>query len=392
VRTVELDEVCQINPPLSRRPEPDELVSFIGMADVDATDATTSAGEDRPFGEVSKAYTLFERGDVLVAKITPCFENCKIAQATPRSTVAAGSTEFHVVRPIPGRSDPRYVLHFLRQPRVRAQGEKRMTGSAGQRRVPANFVAKLPLPLPPIEEQRRIAAILDKADELRAKRRAALTHLDSLTQSIFLDMFGDPASSPSRWPVVPLASLVRADDRINYGVVQPGSDSPGGVPLIRVSDLVDGYVRRSSLKTIDASIESSYRRSRLRGDELLVSCVGSIGVVAATTLADKGSNIARAVARVPLRPEIGKNFGAHLLRSAGVQRYFMAELRTVSQPTLNIKQIAETPVILPPIELRQTFESSAAGVASVLALSRDHDDQLDHLFASLQQRAFSGAL
>jgi type I restriction enzyme S subunit len=70
-----------------------------------------------------------------------------------------------------------------------------MTGSAGQRRVPEHFLAGLTIPLPPLPEQRRIAEILDKADALRAKRRAALVQLDTLTQSIFLDMFGDPVRS-----------------------------------------------------------------------------------------------------------------------------------------------------------------------------------------------------
>ena len=116
--------------------------------------------------------------------------------------VGFGATEFHVIRPLPHRADARYLLHYLRLERVRRDGERKMTGSAGQRRVPEYFLADLEIPLPDLAEQRRIAAILDKADELRAKRRAALAQLDTLTQAVFLDMFGDPIGQKWRMATV----------------------------------------------------------------------------------------------------------------------------------------------------------------------------------------------
>ena len=109
--------------------------------------------------------------------------------------------------------------------------------------------------------------MLDRAEALRARRRAALALLDELTQSIFLDMFGDPGTgSQHGLPKRPLASFVRSEDRINYGVVQPGDDLEDGVPLVRVGDLQDGKVSHESLKHIEPSIEEKYRRSRLVGD------------------------------------------------------------------------------------------------------------------------------
>ena len=76
-----------------------------------------------------------------------------------------------------------------------------MRGAAGQRRVPADFFASLQIPIPPLAEQRRITGILDAADALRAKRREALAQLDTLIQSTFLDMFGDPVTNPMEWEV-----------------------------------------------------------------------------------------------------------------------------------------------------------------------------------------------
>jgi type I restriction enzyme S subunit len=246
--------------------------------------------------------------------------------------------------------------------------------------------------LPPPAEQRRIAKILDKADALRAKRRIALAQVDALAESTFLDMVGDAAFNPHRFPRVELARLIRNGDTINYGVVQPGDQLDDGVPLIRVGDLVDGSVNQSLIKRIAPNIEARYRRSRLRGDEVLVSCVGSIGIVALADESVRGYNVARAVARLPLAPTVDRTFIAAYLATPFVQRYFKNELRTVSQPTLNIKQLAATPVVLPPVELQREFAHRVSAIHGVRVAQRASATELDSLFASLQHRAFNGEL
>jgi len=252
--------------------------------------------------------------------------------------------------------------------------------------------SEIPVPLPPLNTQRRIADILDRADALRAKRRAALARLDELTQAIFVEMFGDPVSNPKGWPIHTLYSLTREDDSINYGVVQPGEDQEIGVPLVRVGDIRNGRVTHAGLKKISTEIEANYKRSRLRGDEVLISCVGSIGEVALVRESEKGFNIARAVARIPLKPDVDRVFIASFLRTECAQRYFTNELRTVSQPTLNIKQLGETAVPLPPTHLQLEYASRIERVSEIRASQNLATSKLDALFASLQDRAFRGAL
>ena len=106
--------------------------------------------------------------------------------------------EWLVIRPFDGKLDTGFLHHWLNSVRTRAALRDAVKGI----HLYPKDVSRLRLAIPPIGEQRRIAAILDKADELRAKRRAALAHLDSLTQSIFLDMFGDPVVNPMRWPEI----------------------------------------------------------------------------------------------------------------------------------------------------------------------------------------------
>lgn len=251
----------------------------------------------------------------------------------------------------------------------------------------------LEIPLPPLGEQKRIAAILDQADELRRKRQRAIGRLNQLGQAIFYEMFGDATTNPMGWKTAQLGDIVRSGDKINYGVVQPGEDVEVGVPLVRVGDLLSGYIDPKKVKQIDAGIEANYMRSRLAGDEILVGCVGSIGTVALAHEGLRGANIARAVARVPVDPQIAmRDFIAEQIKSPAIQHYFTAETRTVAQPTLNIGLIVNAPIILPPMPEQNKFASTISAVRDTLKHFIEYAGREDSLFLALQHRAFVGEL
>lgn len=292
-----------------------------------------------------------------------------------------GADGTKVLRPRNG-SDPKYLYHFLRQVQLPDAGYSRHF----------KYLREVEIPLPPLPEQRRIAAILDAADALLQKRRQALRLLDQLSQSIFIEMFGDPATNPMGWAKRPLSHLVRDGDSVNYGVVQPGEHTDDGVPLVRVGDLQHGVISRIGLKRISKEIEKAYSRSRLQGDEVLVSCVGSIGVVALAHPDCAGFNIARAVARIALSAQVDRQYLAAYLRTDHVQRYFTKELRTVSQPTLNIKQIAETDVLVPPLMAQRLFADKCEKVTGLQAVQSEALKATVDVFTSLQHRAFRGVL
>ena len=138
--------------------------SFVPMSLISAEYGTGNGHEIRPWGEIKGGYTHFAEGDVGLAKITPCFENGKSTVFRGLvGGIGAGTTELHVVRPIIICAD--YVLVFLKSPHFIESGIPRMTGTAGQKRVPAEYFAYSPFPLPPFAEQHRIVA---KVDELMA--------------------------------------------------------------------------------------------------------------------------------------------------------------------------------------------------------------------------------
>lgn len=286
---------------------------------------------------------------------------------------------------------PEYLFAYLGHPVLRKWVEDRALG-ATMLNLNTGILRAVPLRFPAIAEQRRIADILYKADALRVKRRAALAQLDTLTQAIFIEMFGDPVTNPKCWERRTLGSLLPPGETVSYGVVQPGGDFDDGVPLIRAGDLEGGVIRRTALKRIDPVIEAAYKRSRLIGDEILVSCVGSIGQVAVADASVAGFNVARAVARLRIGERASRSFVAAYLRTDCAQAYFRSELRTVAQPTLNIKQLAELPLYQPPRSLQDAFDGPSRLVEHVRSKYASSLTELDALFASLQHRAFRGEL
>lgn len=338
----------------------------------------------------TSAYRVVERGQLVVG--FPIDEGVLSFQRLYDSAIVSPAYEvWDLVDPDSVSRD--FLERFLRSPQALSYYAAKLQGSTARRRsLPRDVFLALPVPLPPLGEQERIAAVLDHVDALRAKRREAISLLDDLDQSIFLDMFGDPSVNSRDFDAYELEALIAEGDRINYGVVQPGQHVEGGVPLIRSGDLGRLGVDRSSLMLISPDIESSYSRSRIKGNEILIGCVGAIGEVATVSAEDVGSNVARAVARVPIADDVDREYVAAYLRMDFVQRYFRRELRTVAQPTLNVRQIKSAPVVFPPSHLRSKFADRVRSVTRQRAVHITHLATLDELFTSLQHRAFSDTL
>ena len=142
----------------------DAMVSFCPMPVIPTDYRQRFAPETRRWGDIKKGYTHFAEGDVVVAKITPCFQNRKSCVMTGlEGGIGAGTTELHVIRIIANKVVPEYLLLFYKSPDFLQMGVATMTGTAGQQRVPREYFAYTPLPLPPLAEQQRIVA---KVDEL----------------------------------------------------------------------------------------------------------------------------------------------------------------------------------------------------------------------------------
>ncbi len=389
VPVVALGDVADINPRLDEILRDNTVVSFVGMSALSAETGQVSP-EDRTYGSVRKGFTSFRDGDVLVAKITPCFENGKIAYAGLPRLLGFGSTEFHVVRARPSHADARYLLHYLRQQSIRIAGEQSMTGSAGQKRVPTHFLTSLSLPLPPLAEQRRIAEVLDSAEVLRAKRRAALAQLDNLVLSTFLEWLG-PDDRAQRQP---LSTAFREPP--TYGSMIPPSDR-GSWLTLRVGNIQDARLDLRDKKYISLPTSARARHSVRNGDLLMARAIASQSHLGKCIVAQPGGNawaFDSHLMRIRLNPEVlmPEFFRQWLLTPVGRAAFLRVTRRSSVQFNVNTKEIAGLRVPMPPIADQRRFarfESETEGTRTALEASLT---QLDALFASLQHRAFRGEL
>ena len=271
-----------------------------------------------------------------------------------------------------------------------------MTGSGGQRRVPANYLAEVDVPLPPLPEQRRIAAILDQAETLRTQRRAALAQLDSLTQSLFLDMFGDPVTNPKGWPdVLKLGEVADLVSGVTKGRNLEGKTTRE-LPYLAVANVQDKFLKLGAVKSIEATEEEISKYGIKRNDLLLTEGGDPDKLGRGTLWNDELPECIHQnhVFRVRLTSaQLTPLFLNWLVGSQRGKDYFLRSAKqTTGIASINMTQLRNFPLLVPPLPLQQTF---ATRVQAIEALKTQHRAALatqDALFASLQQRAFAGAL
>ena len=176
---------CKINP---KRPiihiNDTDMVSFVSMQAVNENGYIQDTSCER-YDKVKKGFTYFEKGDVLFAKITPCMENGKGAIALNlKNNIGFGSTEFHILRPIPGISNPYWLLALTRLPSFRKYAAKNMIGTGGQKRVGASFLNDFMVGCPPIEEQNIFEDIYKQAEKSKSELRQAIEKIDRVMKSL----------------------------------------------------------------------------------------------------------------------------------------------------------------------------------------------------------------
>ncbi len=187
-----LGSVCQVNPKKGqdKRLVGDLEVSFVPMPAVSER-GEIDPSEVRAYDTVKTGFTYFVENDVLFAKITPCMENGKGAVARGlHNGIGFGSTEFHILRPLQGKTDPYWIYTLTSFSKFRSDAASNMTGSAGQRRVPANFLEQYRVSVPPIQLQEQFAIFVEQTDKLKLAVTEALAELETLKKSLMQQYFG----------------------------------------------------------------------------------------------------------------------------------------------------------------------------------------------------------
>lgn len=282
-----------------------------------------------------------------------------------------------------GRLSSKFLYHWLRRNRPYLES---LGNGATFKEVSKAVVARIEIPLPPLPEQRRIAEILDKADALRAKRRAALAQLDTLTQSIFLDMFGDPATNPKGWPVVELASVATTTSggTPNREVAEYFG---GGIPWVKSGELHQGVVTRTEESLTERGLAESSAKLVPAGTVLVAMYGATVGAVAVLGI-EAATN--QAICCVTPTRELNASYFVELLRWHTPS--LLAKRVGGAQPNLSQDLLRRLRLLLPPLERQQAFALCVSRAADVATDYRESLNGLDTLFASLQHRAFRGEL
>jgi type I restriction enzyme S subunit len=376
------------------RNNPDGSFIYVDLSAVDQeAKAITGARQLACANAPSRARQLLRAGDVLVSTVRPNLN--AVARVPQEFAGATASTGFCVVRPQPEKLHGGYLFHWVRSPRFVGEMVRRATG-ASYPAVSDRIVLDSRLPLPPLLEQRRIAEILDKAEALRAKRRDALAKLDTLTQSIFLDMFGDPATNPKGWP----ESLLLGDvaDIVSGVTIGRSLDGKGTrtVPYLAVVNVQDRRLDMSVAKTTRAT-DDEIRRYRLERNDLLLTEGGDPDKLGRGTLWNEELPECihqNHVFRVRLQSEeLTPLFLNWLVGSQRGKRYFLrAAKQTTGIASINMTQLRAFPLLVPPLALQLKFAETVAKIEGLRKRETASLGQIDGLFASLQDRAFRGEL
>lgn len=194
-------------------------------------------------------------------------------------------------------------------------------------------------------------------------------------------------SLPQGWHYEPLGSLVE-ERGISYGVVQPGSQTGEGIPIVRVNNIRHGRIDTNEVLRVETAIEDKFRRSRLQGGEVLLTLVGTLGEVAVVPESLRGWNVARAVGVIPVKKEPGGSWVAICLRSSFLQHCIRMWATTTVQATFNLRDVAKLPVPIPPPKTRQAIASVLGTLDYKIELNRRMNATLEAAARALFQTWF----
>ena len=304
------------------------------------------------------------------------------------------SQDITAITPDPHCLDTSYLVHFLRTKRPHLE---RLARGATIKGVTREAVANLAISLPPLAEQKRLAGILDAADAVRAKRREALAELDSLLQSTFLDMFGDPVRSG--WTMVTVETVASSQSSAirtgPFGSQLLHSEFVDeGIRVLGIDNAVANEFLEGEPRFITAQKYEQLRRYTVRPGDVLITIMGTCGRCAVVPDGISTAINTKHLCCVTLDhgrclPEF---MHAYFLEHPIARRYLERSAKGAIMSGLNMGIIKALPIPAAPLDLQHRFAAIVHSVEQQKIRQRAHLTELDTLFASLQSRAFRGDL
>jgi type I restriction enzyme S subunit len=377
----------------SRSPS-DEVFDYIDVSAIDQDAKLIIGAREVSCAEApSRARQLVARGDVLVSTVRPNLNG--VARVPDQLDGATASTGFCVLRAREPKLDGGYLFHWVKSPSFVADMVNKATG-ASYPAVSDRILFDSRIPLPPLAEQRRIADVLDRAEVLRTKRRSALAQLNSLTQSLFLDLHRQTARKSHSVPLAQVAEGTRG----SFVNGPFGSDlltselRDEGVPVIYIRDIRDGEYRRVSKSCVSERKAHDLAVCSVRPGDVLIAKVGDPpGIAAVYPDGQPIAVVTQDVIRIRVSPQeaIAEFIVGYLNSSIGMWKVAGITIEA-TRARFSLKDFKGVKIELPPIKLQHEFACRVGAVEKLKAAQRASLAELDALFASLQHRAFRGEL
>ncbi|WOI12645.1 restriction endonuclease subunit S [Thalassospira lucentensis] len=394
--------------------ETDE-VSFIPMPAVGEYGGL-ELSETKPIGDIGAGYTPFVEDDVLVAKITPCFENGKGAVARGLINQAAyGTTELHVVSCGPELL-PDFAFYLSISDPFRGFGEGSMYGAGGQKRVPESFIKDFLVSIPTLEHQKRILSFLEtklgEIDDLIAKKQEMLKLLaekrsalitravtkglnpDALMKSSGYDWLGD---IPGHWEIKRLRFIGRPQNGINIG----GEFFGKGHPFVSYSDVFNNFELPSNISgLVESSDDDRKRYSVQRGDIFFTrtsETIEEIGMSAVSMRTIPDATFAGFLIRVrPSRKVLLPSFAKYYFRNTSLRFFLVKEMNLVTRASLGQNLLGNLPVVIPSLAEQEQIVGFIETEATTLdAVTSTIESAILHLIeyrSSVISKAVTGEL
>ncbi len=391
-----LAEVCQIRPPKSEareRVSVHELVSFAPMEDLGIDRKYLKPTQRKSFSSVVGSYTYFSEGDVLLAKITPCFENGKVGIATALSNgVGFGSSEFIVFRPS-ATLDKEFLYYYLSRPEFRSEGAARMGGAVGQQRLSKEFIESYRIPVPPLTEQKRIVGILDEAfagiAAAKANAEKNLQNARDIFESYLRSIFKERGKD---WVDKPLGEVCEVKD----GTHESPKYIEKGIPFVTQKNIRFEGLSFEKINFISQENHNDfYRRSNVAHGDILISMIGANRGMACL-VDDRRDFSIKNVGLVKKSSSVNHQFLLYFLKSPQAMSYVQGASKGGAQEFVSLTELRKFPVPLPSLEqqnkLAKNFQSLRAETRRLSRLYERKLAALEELKKSLLNKAFSGEL
>ena len=263
------------------------------------------------------------------------------------------SGDITVIEPIPGMVVPELLPFIVANDRF---FDHAIQGSAGSLspRVKWEHMANYEFELPTLGEQKVLSNKLWAAYRLKEAYQRLLNATDEMEKSQFLEMFGEEA----KWKIMPLKDIVHVDCPISYGIVQPGDDLEDGISIVRPVDMTsDLYIGKDGLKKTSKAISESYRRTILRGDEILLCVRGTTGLVNLAKSELAGCNVTRGITPLYFKDNINPRYVYCVLTSPKAQQYIADHTHGSTLKGINMEDVRNLPIPIPSLEVQNQCES-----------------------------------